>query len=144
MIHSATTLLRACVENNGESTQQHGPAQDFHPFMTNLSSSVQCLRLAGAISNHLTTLPPCTWGMLQNTEGKPKWIGIECACMCSVFLCASVTEMQRVGTCSNRKPWLAFTWEEFPVCKMCIAAFSTVEERWRGEEGGRKDGKWFL
>lgn len=51
-------------------------------------------------------------------------------CLC---LCVCVTES--VGTGRNRKPREAFTLEEFPACKMCIAGFSTVKgKRERGEE----------
>lgn len=78
---------------------------------------------------HLTTLPPCTWGMLQSwgeSKADRNWV-------CCV--CVSVTETQRVGTGRNRKPRQAFTLEEFPACKMCITVF--LQLRRGGERGGR-------
>lgn len=134
MIHSATRLLRACVENNGRSTQQHGPAQDFHPFMTNLSSSVQCLRLAEAISNTSTPFL-LVRGECYRAEGKAKRI--------EMYMGVCVWVSRRVGTRWNRKSRQAFTLEEFPVCKMCITAFLQLRrDRAKGKKA--EEGKFAL
>ena len=124
MIHSSSTLLRACVENNKRPLSSTGRIWTSTPSWQICHPVCNVTDWLGAISN---TSPPfllVMWGMLQSTGEKAKRLGFEC-----MFVC----ECKRVGTWWNRKPRQTFTLVEFPASKMCITVFQLEN---RKDEGG--------
>lgn len=109
-------------------SQQHGTATRLPPLH---DKSVIYYAMPGPGWSYQQLLATLSSRYMGNVRERSR------VCVYCVYLSASVTERQRVGTCWNRKPRQAFTLEEFPACKMSIAVFLQLSRDGReGEEGG--------
>lgn len=109
MIHSVATLLRACVENNVVSTQQHGPA---------------CNVSDGLKQSATPRRPPFLLVHTESYIGEQR--GYEGVCVFSVHLCVFNTDTKR-GKSLKEEVQASFYIEEFP--ERWVSAFLPLEQK---------------